>query len=278
MTIFKALYAPTFFIVAIVSGLMHVSAGEPLHGLLVIVLVLIAVSFVGERIAPYERDWNQNKGDRLRDIFHAAVNEGSVAASILLVPIIATAMPFNEAWPDHWPLWSQLGVAIIMADIGITLAHFASHRGDLLWRLHAPHHSVKRMYGFNGLMKHPVHQAIETLAGTSPLLLLGMPIDIAALLSLAVATQLLLQHSNVDMKIGPLKYVWAVAPVHRFHHLNKAGDGDVNFGLFTTLWDHLLGTAYFDEQRSFTSGELGIENAPNYPVGYLDQLIEPFRR
>ena len=80
------------------------------------------------------------------------------------------------------------------------------------------------------------------------------------------------------MKIGPLKYVWAVAPVHRFHHLNKAGDGDVNFGLFTTLWDYLLGTALFDERRRFTSDELGIESAPNYPVDYLDQLIEPFRK
>lgn len=26
-------------------------------------------------------------------------------------------------------------------------------------------HSVERMYGFNGFMKHPIHQTIETIGG-----------------------------------------------------------------------------------------------------------------
>jgi hypothetical protein len=49
-----------------------------------------------------------------------------------------------------------------------------------------------------------------------PLILIGMPSQVAVLLSFAVGLQLLLQHSNVDMCIGPLRYIWAVAPVHRF--------------------------------------------------------------
>lgn len=106
-----------------------------------------------------------------------------------------------------------------MADLGITLAHYVSHRAEWLWRLHAVHHSVERMYGFNGLMKHPLHQAIETAAGTAPLVVVGMPLDVGALLGFAVAIQLLLQHSNVDMRAGPLAYLWAVAPGHRHHHL-----------------------------------------------------------
>ena len=63
----------------------------------------------------------------------------------------------------------QLLLALPVADLGITLVHYASHRLPLLWRLHAVHHSVTRMYGFNGLMKHPLHQAAEAVGGVLPL-------------------------------------------------------------------------------------------------------------
>ena len=164
-----------------------------------------------------------------------------------------------------------------MADLGITLAHYASHRIAALWRLHAVHHAVKRMYGFNGLLKHPLHQAIELTAGVAPLVLMGMPQNIAWLLAFAVAIQLILQHSNVDMKIGPLVYIWAVAPAHRHHHLASQTDGDVNFGLFTSLWDHLLGT-FRSGADTPRAGEIGVFGRPDYPKGYLLQLMEPFRR
>ena len=90
------------------------------------------------------------------------------------IPLLANWLPGTGLWPDHWPLALQLLLAIALADLGITLVHYASHRSPLLWRLHAVHHSVTRLYGFNGLMKHPLHQLLETLGGTLPLLLLGL--------------------------------------------------------------------------------------------------------
>ncbi len=109
-----------------------------------------------------------------------------------------------------------------------------------------------------------------------PLLMLGIPGTVASAVVFAVALQLLLQHSNVDYRIGPLKYVFTGAEVHRFHHRKGAGLGDVNFGLFTALWDHLLGTFYYAPQRVEVHA-LGIEDRPTYPRSYLAQLIEPFR-
>ena len=134
------------------------------------------------------------------------------------------------------------------------------------------------MYGLNGLMKHPLHQGVEAIAGTAPLLLMGIPVEVALLLAFTIVIQLMLQHSNVDIKVGPLSRVLALAPVHRFHHQKGAGIGDVNFGLFTTLWDRfLLGTAVYDPERKFSSGDFGIADHPGYPREYLQQLGEPFR-
>lgn len=186
--------------------------------------------------------------------------------AVLAIPVAAGLLPWRSLWPDSLPLALQWLLAILMADVGITLVHFASHRIRWLWRFHAVHRSVERLYGCNGLLKHPLHQALATLAGTLPLLLIGMPMDIGWLLGFAVSIQLLLQHSNVDMAIGPLARVWAVAPVHRLHHVGSASAGDGNFGLFTCLADHLLGTARRDGPR-VAAGMIGIEDRPDFPRG-----------
>lgn len=243
-----------------------------------LLLGAIGLSFCAETWLPYQRDWNQPDNDRWRDALHATINEGLNSLSVASIPLLAALLPGNDLWPNEWPLWLQLLLAIIVADFGITLMHWFSHRSPLLWRLHAVHHSVRRMYGLNGLMKHPLHQALEAAAGTAPLLLLGMPVQIAALLAFAIAVQLLLQHSNVDMRIGALRHLFAWAPVHRFHHLKYGKLGDVNFALFFSVWDRLFGTAFAHPDYRLASDDLGIGSRPDYPDGYLAQLLEPFRR
>ena len=258
-------------------ALTLVSMGAHHVWLAALIVGVIFVSFLVERLIPYNPDWNLSHQDRWRDRVHFVVNEGANFLSILGLPFLAALLPNFGVWPSHWPLWGQLLLAIGIVDFGITMAHFASHRINWLWRFHAVHHSVKRMYGFNGLMKHPLHQLIEGVCGVLPIILLGVQQDVAWLLVVAIALQLLLQHSNADVRVGPFKYVLALAPAHRFHHLNSAREGDVNFGLFTMVWDWLLGTASFDPNRTFTSDDLGIEGEPDYPTDYWSQLIRPFK-
>jgi sterol desaturase/sphingolipid hydroxylase (fatty acid hydroxylase superfamily) len=246
--------------------------------LALLLVIAIAISFLAEQVVPYDRDWNKDHRDTWRDRLHFLVNEGANVLSVASLPLIVALLPDFGVWPTDWPLWGQLLLAIIIADCGITMVHYWSHKYEWLWRFHAVHHSVKRMYGFNGLMKHPVHQAIELAGGTLPLILMGIPLDVAALFAFVAAMQLLMQHTNVDVSIGPLRHVLALSPVHRFHHLKWAAEGDVNFGFFTTIWDRMLGTAFYDPDRHFSSDDLGIDDVPDYPSNYLAQLAEPFRR
>ena len=270
-------YAPVMLLGFNGCAVWIVASGIPKLWLLPLLLGAIATSFAAERFIPYEPDWNRDRGDSGRDFIYAIAYEASVYLSIALIPLLTAVSPAAGLWPISWPLWVQLLLAVIIADLGITLCHYASHRVAWLWRFHAPHHSVTRMYGFNGLIKHPVHQALETVAGTAPLLILGMPVQVGLLLAFAISVQLLLQHSNADMRIGVLRHVLALAPLHRFHHQKWAGIGDVNFGLFTNLWDHLLGTAVYEPEKRFTSAALGIGQEPHYPSSYIGQLTAPFR-
>lgn len=274
--IIARLYAPLFWGGFIALGLGVVQAGFSALWLLPLFLAALAVSFVTEWVLPYEASWNRAAGDRVRDMLHALVNETLNAVGLLALPGLVALLSFDGVWPNQWPLWLQLALAIFIADAGISLMHYASHRVHGLWRLHAVHHSVERLYGFNGLMKHPLHQLLEATAGLLPLLVLGIPLEVATLLAFAIAIQLLLQHSNVDMRLGPLRHVFAWAPVHRFHHMKYGRAGDVNFGLFFNLWDRLLGTAFYTTDYSIRHGDLGIGSRPDFPRDYLAQLRDPF--
>lgn len=272
----RSLYGPVFLFGFISAALWAVSAGASLIWLLPLLVTAILVSALAERCWPFRSLWNHDARDSKRDALHAGVNESLNVLSVAALPLIAPLLPDLGIWPDHWPLALQLLLAIPVADLGITLVHYASHRSPALWRLHAVHHSVTRLYGFNGLMKHPLHQLLEALGGTLPLLLLGLPQDVTALLAFSISIQLLLQHSNVDMRMGPLRHVFAWAPVHRLHHLKYGTNGDVNFALFFPLWDRLLGTALHLPHYALAEDDLGIGDFPDYPVGYLAQLRQPF--
>lgn len=242
-----------------------------------LILFAIAVSFAAEHLLPYNEQWNDTVGDGGRDVAHAMVNEVALLATVLVIPVLTVLSPFSVAWPAAVSFPVQVLLAVVVTDVGVTLVHMASHRVGWLWRFHSVHHSVKRFYGFNGLMKHPLHGALELAVATTPLLILGMPKAVAEALTVCIAVQLLLQHSNADYRVGPLRKVLALNEGHRFHHLKWAGVGDVNFGLFTLMWDHLLHTFSYDPRRLFRADDLGIAAKPKYPVGYLAQLAEPFR-
>ncbi|MGV9582091.1 sterol desaturase family protein [Nocardia farcinica] len=271
-------YVPVMLVGINGAGIALAAAGAAKLWLVALLAAAVALSFAAERVLPYRPAWNRSHGDAGRDTVHTVVNETLVLGSVAAIPALAALLPGTGIWPHSWPFVIQVLVAIVIADLGITLAHYASHHIGVLWRFHAVHHSVTRCYGLNRLMKHPLHQTVEMIAGVTPLLLAGIPVPVAAALALAVAVQLLLQHSNADYRVGPLKHVLALNEGHRFHHLKWAGVGDVNFGLFTLIWDHLLGTYSYDPRRRFTSDDLGMAAKPDYPVGYLAQLAEPFRK
>ncbi|WND60369.1 sterol desaturase family protein (plasmid) [Mycolicibacterium vanbaalenii] len=271
-------YVPFMLIGLNGAGIAVAAADAPKYLLLVILAVAIATAFLVERIIPYDPQWNRDRADSSRDRIHLAVNETLILASVAAIPLLAAIVPAPQLWPHSWPFVTQVLAAILIADFGITVVHLASHKIGLLWRFHAVHHSITRFYGLNGLMKHPLHQTVEMAAGVAPLILIGLPVNVASALALAVAIQLLLQHSNANYRIGPAKYVLALNEGHRFHHLKWVGIGDVNFGLFTLVWDHLMRTYSYDSARRFDSTQLGMAAQPDYPSSYLRQMIYPFTR
>jgi sterol desaturase/sphingolipid hydroxylase (fatty acid hydroxylase superfamily) len=155
------------------------------------------------------------------------------------------------------------------------IMHYISHRYAPLWRLHAVHHGVGRLYGMNGVMRHPLHQVIDMVIANAPLVIIGMPVPVAVMLGFMISITLIVQHSNVDARLGPLQKHLSIGRIHHLHHVNWGTEGDCNFGLLLTIWDRLLGTFHEKPPREITAKDLGVDEVPNFPKGYVEQFLFP---
>ncbi len=259
-----------------------VANGHSYAWLVPLLAAAFATSHIAERISPCYEEWNQSHGDVGTNAWHLVVYEGSNIVGVLLIPLITWLFHLKpgglmHVWPREWPILAQFVLAIVLADMLFTLIHYFSHRWPLLWRLHAVHHGVPRLYGFNGIVRHPLHQMMDISLGTAPLVVLGMPVPVAVLLGFAVSVQLIVQHSNIDYALGPFRKQLAIGRIHHLHHVNWGKEGDCNFGLFFNWWDMLLGTFHPEPPRPIRAHDLGIDDVPDFPKSYQEHLAFPFR-
>jgi sterol desaturase/sphingolipid hydroxylase (fatty acid hydroxylase superfamily) len=276
-------YVPFMILGMNAAAYFVVANGHSYVWLLPLLAITLGTAFFAERTLPVHEEWNEPHGDEAATVWHAIVYELSNTVGILMIPLVAFLLhqhpgeQLTSLWPREWPIWAQLMVALVVGDFAFTLIHYLSHRWSTLWRLHAVHHGVTRLYGFNGFVRHPLHQMLDMAIGSAPLALAGMPVPVAALLGFAVSVQLVVQHSNVDYELGPFRNALSVGRIHHLHHVNWGKEGDVNFGLFLTLWDRLLGTFQAEPPRPITANDMGIDDIPDFPKNYSEHLAFPVR-
>jgi sterol desaturase/sphingolipid hydroxylase (fatty acid hydroxylase superfamily) len=275
-------YAPLMILGINGAAYLVVSRGYS-YSLLVPLLVLaFATAFLSERLAPWYDEWNLPHGDDVTNMWHALVYELQNIYAVLMIPFFTWLFQIKPGtliglWPREWPIFSQWILAIVITDFGLMFLHLLSHRWPVLWRLHAVHHGVERLYGLNGLVRHPVHQIVDLVVVTGPLAFVGMPVNVSVLLGFAISVQLVVQHSNVAYELGPFRNHLAIGRIHHLHHVNWGKEGDCNFGLFLTLWDRLLGTFKPEPPRPISASDMGVDEVPNFPRGYVEQLVFPLR-
>ncbi len=130
----KLFYLPFFLIGGNGVAIYLVDQNYSTYWLFVLLFGFIVLSLLVEYWMPYDTEFNKPKGDRGRDIMHGLVNESLSVVGVASVPLIAGFIALPSFWPSEIPLWAQVMLAVLIADVGITLAHFASHRINTLWQ------------------------------------------------------------------------------------------------------------------------------------------------
>lgn len=236
-----------------------------------------------ERLLPYRQDWLHGLGDTQVDLINLVVNNGIVEKLLLALLTVTLAGSSNwlaqqlgfSPWPHHWPILAQLVFMAIIAEFGSYWYHYLAHKTPWMWRFHAVHHSPHRLYLFNAPRFHPVDRVISNLPEMLPFVVLGTNAETLALFFTYNAIVGLLQHCNIDLRLGPLNYVFSLAELHRWHHSKVINESDTNFGSNLIVWDLVFGTYFHPRDREV--GDIGLLN-PEYPTSYLGQVVAPFAR
>ncbi|WP_273566689.1 sterol desaturase family protein [Maribacter halichondriae] len=178
-----------------------------------------------------------------------------------------------------WPGWLQLTVFFVLLDFVQWFTHILLHRYEFLWRFHSVHHSVKEM----GFAAHLRYHWMENIL-YKPLKILGVMVIggfepeqayIVHFVAIAIGH---LNHSNIKITWGPLKYIFNNPVMHLYHHaytLPKGSKG-VNFGISLSLWDYLFRTNYIPEDSGTIS--LGFPGDEKIPKSFLGQMSFGFKK
>ena len=238
---------------------------------------LLAAIFVLERLFPYNREWLHSDGQITADIGHTFLTKGFVQVLITAMTLMGVAHAVGDDaswyWPSHWPMWAQVGLGLAVTEFGLYWAHRIAHEWPYFWRFHAVHHSARRLWVVNTGRFHFV-DTLFSLALAIPLIIAtGAPTEVVQWGAAIHGFVGLLTHCNVDMRFGPLSYVFNTPGLHRWHHSKDPAEGDKNYGENLVLWDLLFGTWYNPNKRPPV--EIGVKET--MPDGFLAQLAAPFR-
>lgn len=180
---------------------------------------------------------------------------------------------------EEWPVWAELLTFFILLDFVQWFTHVCLHKFPALWRFHQVHHSVKEM-GFAAhlryhWMENILYKPLKTLG---VMLLGGFEPEQAYLVHFAAIAIGHLNHANIKLSYGPLKYIFNNPVMHLYHHaytIPKESFG-VNFGISLSLWDYIFKTHYIPEDSGKI--KLGYPGDEKMPQNFLGQLFYGFKK
>jgi ornithine lipid hydroxylase len=280
-TLLSILIWPGLYCTGLLGTYFALGSGHPLVWFNVAYLSVAVCIGLIERVMPHEKSWLDHDHQTLADLSHTLFNKGivQVIAAVATSLTMATATAIEpqahaplHLWPSQWPLAFQVVLGVVIAELGLYIAHRGAHEFPLLWRFHALHHSVERLWVVNTGRFHIVDTFLMIALSQTPLYLLGAPLPVFLWISGVTAFTGLLTHCNIAVRTGPLDWIFATPGLHRWHHSKNLDEGNQNYGENIVIWDLLLGTYYNPRRRP--PADIGIQGqiAPSF----FSQFLQPF--
>jgi len=232
-----------------------------------------------EKLRPLRRDQPVFRAEWQNDLTHFFFNH-LVVGFVLLVTNRVVHGTFGwakSAWVSEHvnalPFVVQIFLVVLVADLVQYAVHRAYHEVPFLWRFHAVHHSAKSMDWLAGSRQHILELIATRIFVLSPIFLLGFSQRVIDVYVIIVGFQAVFNHANVDVRLGPLRYVLVTPNFHHWHHSRDTEAVDRNYAAHFAFLDYLFGTAVTAD-RIWPSryGVIG----DYIPVGFLAQQSFPF--
>ncbi len=181
--------------------------------------------------------------------------------------------------PSGWPMWTQLLLFFVVLDFVQWFTHTLLHKYAFLWQFHKVHHSVKEM-GFAAHLRYHWMENIlyKPLKTFGVMILFGFEPEQAYIVHFIAISIGHINHANIKVTWGPLKYVFNNPVMHLYHHAYHLPDGKfgVNFGISLSLWDYIFKTDYIPEDSGTI--ELGFPGDEKFPTDFVGQNTYGFKK
>jgi sterol desaturase/sphingolipid hydroxylase (fatty acid hydroxylase superfamily) len=178
-----------------------------------------------------------------------------------------------QLWVQRLPLMGAVLLLMLVADLIQYGVHRALHEVPFLWRVHAVHHSITTVDWLAGSRLHIVEVLLMRTLVLAPIYVLGFSKEAIDIYIVIVGTQAVLNHANVNIRLGPLRYVLVTPNFHHWHHAQDSEAIDRNYAGQFAFWDYLFGTAVRSSkawpQRYGVQGDY-------VPRGFWKQFAFPF--
>ena len=247
--------------------------------------ITVAALLTFEWLTPLEQNWGMTKQHFLkRDLPMIIVNGLTIVSINYGLVLMAVSIATTAEGPIAGAhLIVQVIVGLLVFEILQYSVHRLMHMDEtplqrFLWRSHAIHHLPQQLYVIMHAVFHPINAVfVRVIVQLVPIWVLGFSADAVLIYGAIIALHGTVSHLNIDMRIGPLNYVFVGPELHRYHHSAKTAEA-VNYGSALSIFDQMFGTFLYRPEKQPAS--LGLYEDSGYPGqhAFFDALIFPFRK
>ena len=177
---------------------------------------------------------------------------------------------------QHWiaalPLWIQLPLILLVADLAQYWSHRLMHTIPALWRVHAIHHSAPAMDWLASSRLHLGEIVITRTCVLAPILVLGFSQTAVSIYVVYIGIHAIFVHANVRFTFGWFRHLIVTPAHHHWHHSEDPKAANTNFAVHYPWLDRLFNTWYAPAGAWPTSYGIGDERLPN---GIVRQHLYP---
>ncbi len=252
-------------------------------------LAIISVTvFILERIIPWRKEQKVLRKGFFQDIFWLVFNGRFLGFLLAIFTAkliqalngylynIGLPVPESLNLIQGMPLWQQFIIFFIVKDFIEWNIHRLLHIFPPFWEFHKLHHSIETMDWIGNMRFHWGEVIVYKSISYLPLAIFG--VEGSVLFAIAIVNTIIghLNHSNLAISWGPLRYIINSPKMHIWHHdVILRSKGGQNFGITLSVWDWLFGTAYMPDERDMPD-KIGFDDIDKYPQNTFARFFYPF--
>jgi ornithine lipid hydroxylase len=164
------------------------------HGINVFLSSYIATIIAGvglitffELVLPYRKEWLPSSSEVGTDFLFMMLVQ-VLLPQLISISFVSWLLGFvknshwniSDFWPHNYPIWIQILIMILSGDFLRYWLHRAAHTWPFLWRFHAVHHSVHKLYWLNLGRFHPLDRTLQLFCDSFPFILLSLSKEVLA--------------------------------------------------------------------------------------------------